>query len=458
MQIAVLGGSFDPPHNGHLLVAKEILRTLPIDEVWLIPCYSHPFEKRLSDPQHRLMMTKLLTSENIVVKDFEIAQKQISFSIDTLNALQKKYPRHTFSWIIGSDQVSEFPKWKQWKTIVRDFKLIIYPRLASNTQIQNLLDKTIPADLQKRVTLLHSPAVRMSQISSSTIRAEISDTKMLTLVPHAVARYIIKHQLYQKSGLSINPQLEISRITAFIKTVLKKTGKKNVVLAVSGGIDSATAGALLSRNLIPAQIHFIHLPYFSSNPDALTLAAHLNIPKSHMHVTPIQSVVDAIISQQKIPAIDTLRRGNLMARVRMLHIYDLAKRLDALVCGTENKSEYHLGYFTRFGDEASDFEPIQHLYKTQVYHLAHALSVPETIQTAAPTAGLWHGQTDETELGFSYTEADQVMHLFIDKRVPLQKIPKKDYPNAKAIIAHMQANTFKHHVPYTIDSLIAKSE
>jgi len=103
---------------------------------------------------------------------------------------------------------------------------------------------------------------------------------------------------------------------------------------------------------------------------------------------------------------DKVRLGNILARVRMICLFDLAKKLGALVVGTENKSEKMLGYFTRFGDEASDLEPIVHLYKTEVIKLAKELGVPAAIIKAAPTAGLWPGQTDEAELGMTYAEID----------------------------------------------------
>lgn len=125
------------------------------------------------------------------------------------------------------------------------------------------------------------------------------------------------------------------------------------------------------------------------------------------------------------------------------------KKIKGLVVGTENKSEYHLAYFTRFGDEASDIEPIQHLYKTQIYELAKHLGVPEQVLNAKPTAGLWEGQSDEKEFGFTYKEADQVMYLHFDKKQSREEI-KKQFPNAEKIISWCEKNDFKHHVPYTI--------
>ena len=132
----------------------------------------------------------------------------------------------------------------------------------------------------------------------------------------------------------------------------------------------------------------------------------------------------------------------------MIVLFDLAKKVNGLVCGTENKSENLLGYFTRFGDQASDIEPIAHLYKTQVYELAKYLKVPEAIIKQSPTAGLWQGQTDEGEFGFTYEEADQVLHLYFDQHQSVEKIEQRGLKNAKAIIERVKQNGFKHQVPY----------
>jgi NAD+ synthase len=158
---------------------------------------------------------------------------------------------------------------------------------------------------------------------------------------------------------------------------------------------------------------------------------------------------------------DSLRKGNAMARARMMVVYDVAKELNALVCGTENKSEKYLAYFTRFGDEASDVEPIQHLYKTQVRQLAAFLRLPEQFITKAPSAGLWDGQTDEAELGFSYDQADQVIEGFLQEikqvenitqlaAVTISQKTELDLPIVEAVLKRIKNNHFKHEVPYTI--------
>ena len=134
-----------------------------------------------------------------------------------------------------------------------------------------------------------------------------------------------------------------------------------------------------------------------------------------------------------------------MARVRMIAVFDLAKQLDALVCGTENKSEKYLGYFTRFGDEASDIEPIQHLYKTQVKVLARQLQLPPVFLQKAPSAGLWADQTDEKELGFSYEQADQVLVELIDgeQSDPTAEIKEK-------VKQRIISQEFKRQAPYRL--------
>jgi NAD+ synthase len=254
--------------------------------------------------------------------------------------------------------------------------------------------------------------------------------------------------------LTINPQEEAAKILAFLRKVQKEQSTKAFVIGLSGGIDSTTVFYLLKEAFPLKQIIVARLSYFSHQTDVTDqLITKLNLPKNNINQLSIKPLVDAAAKTAGITNSTRegkLRLGNIMARSRMILLYDLAKKHNALVVGTENKSEMLLGYFTRFGDEASDIEPIQHLYKTQVYQLAKYLQIPDLIINQAPTAGLWKGQTDEMQLGFTYAEADEVLYWYTEKKLSLDMITNKGYPLAKKIITHMQKNEFKHHVPYLL--------
>jgi NAD+ synthase len=253
-----------------------------------------------------------------------------------------------------------------------------------------------------------------------------------------------------KDLLEINAQEEVLRIISFLKQTFLTQKIEKAVIGVSGGIDSAVSLALLSKALPPDDIHVMHLPYFD-NPIADTeeLLEKFKISKSNLKIISIKSMVDNIIKELNVSEEDLVRRGNIMARVRMITLFDTAKKNKALVIGTENRSEHFLGYFTRFGDAASDIEPIAHLYKTQVYDLAKYLEVPKVIIDKKPSAGLWAEQTDEGQFGFTYKEADPVLLLYFDKKNSAYSIEQM-YPGAKKIIEFAEKNTYKLKVPYTI--------
>lgn len=238
-----------------------------------------------------------------------------------------------------------------------------------------------------------------------------------------------------------HPHTDAVKIIAFLKDTFQKQGKKNAVIAVSGGIDSALSLTLLSRALSPKNIFPILLPYGNQSiDDAQAICEFNEIPRENVQVTNIEKIVDAIVDAEMTP----VRKGNIMARTRMIYVFDLAKKLDGLVVGTENKSEKYLGYFTRFGDGASDIEPIQHLYKTQVRQLVEHLQLPKIFLEKLPSAGLWENQTDEDELGFTYQQADEVLYQYIDeKKNPTGEIAEK-------VLAQVKSQQFKHEVPYIL--------
>ncbi|MBI2431072.1 MAG: NAD(+) synthase [Candidatus Levybacteria bacterium] len=241
--------------------------------------------------------------------------------------------------------------------------------------------------------------------------------------------------------MKTDPKKETERIIAFLKKTFAEQKIKNAVIGLSGGIDSAVSFLLLKRAIPEKNIFPISLAYFSP---------YVAIPKKNYDLS-IKEAVDACVQNLGVSRNDNVRIGNIMARVRMIFLYDLAKKNKALVVGTENKSEHLLGYFTRFGDSASDIEPIQHLYKTQVYELAKYLNVPQEIINIPPTAGLWQGQTDEEEFGFTYEEADQVLYYYFEQKLPIEEIVKKELINAKKVIKRVKENEYKHKTPYVLE-------
>lgn len=255
-----------------------------------------------------------------------------------------------------------------------------------------------------------------------------------------------------KPLLKINPEKEEKKIVAFLKKTFQRQGLKKAVIGLSGGIDSMVSFYLLKKCLPVENIIVMHMYY--TPPDFASAKKVLKesmLPSQNIHQLSIKKPVDELAKLlEKGKAIGKIRTGNIKARIRMIMLFDLAKKHHALVAGTENKSEHLLGYFTRFGDQAADIEPIEHLYKTQVFQLAKHLGVPSEIINKAPSAGLWKGQTDEKEFGFTYNDADQVLYLLIDKKMSIKEIEKMGFKNAKNILAWRKKNLFKHQAPYTL--------
>jgi NAD+ synthase len=154
-----------------------------------------------------------------------------------------------------------------------------------------------------------------------------------------------------------------------------------------------------------------------------------------------------------VPPDDRVRKGNILARLRMVVAYDQSAAFRALVIGTGNKTEILLGYTTLFGDSASALNPIGDLYKTQVRQLARHMGVPESILAKPPSADLWPGQTDEGELGFTYADVDRLLYLLVDERVAPEACVEAGFerPFVEAVLERMRRNQYKRMQP-----LIAK--
>src|SRR3989344_5093370 len=193
MKVAILGGKFDPPHYGHLLIAQQVLESdLKIDQVWLMPAKNHPWKKINASAEQRMEMVKLLTNDKIKVSEIDLYRDGNIYTIDTVKILQQKY-HHQFYWIIGSDNIANFHKWKDWKKLQKLITFIVFER--NGFPIVNLPDNFIK--------LKHKNEL-VSSYSSMMIRNRIKKgLSIKNLVPEKVESYIIKYKLYSVKSLRL---------------------------------------------------------------------------------------------------------------------------------------------------------------------------------------------------------------------------------------------------------------
>jgi len=204
-----------------------------------------------------------------------------------------------------------------------------------------------------------------------------------------------------------------TKITRFISDYVDKIKAKGIIVGLSGGIDSCVAGALSAKAIGGNRILGLMLPEKETRNEEDIRHAKLVIKKFKLRsqLCDITSTLEAVYTS--IPIFDTEDRvckGNIKARTRMLYNYYYANKLNMLVCGSSDKSETMMGYFTKWGDVAADISPIMDLYKTQVKKLANHIGIPKTIIAKPPTPALWPGQTAEGELGIRYETLDLILY------------------------------------------------
>lgn len=192
----------------------------------------------------------------------------------------------------------------------------------------------------------------------------------------------------------------------------------------------------------------LRLPYRTSSPNSLE-HAQLMIDQFQVksETINISHMVDPLIKRD--PNITNVRKGNIMARARMIVLYDQSEVFKALPIGTSNKTEILLGYSTQWGDAASAINPIGDLYKTQARQLSRALNIPAPIIDKAPSADLWEGQTDEGELGFTYEEVDKLLYLLVDQRYSPQECMDAGFDQkfVDVVVKRIRRNQFKRMQP-----------
>ncbi len=248
--------------------------------------------------------------------------------------------------------------------------------------------------------------------------------------------------------LRINTDVAREVIVRFIADAVRKVNFERVVLGISGGIDSALVAFLAVEALGKANVLGVRMPYKTSSENSLSDAQkvidQLGIEALTIPITPM---ADGLIGQ--FPDMSQLRKANIMARQRMIVLYDQSVAQRALVIGTSNKTEALLGYTTLFGDSAAALQPIEDLYKTQIRQLARAVKLPQSVIDKPPSADLWIGQTDEEELGYTYELVDKVLYLLVEGRYSVEEAAEQGFDLAlvENIWRKVRMNHYKRTMP-----------
>ncbi len=253
--------------------------------------------------------------------------------------------------------------------------------------------------------------------------------------------------------LNINAENVSKKLIAMLEKKFQKAGFKKAIFGLSGGLDSAVAGCLAIEALGKENVIAVKMPYKTSSrssiQDADIFIQRFGIKSYQIYITEVVDLLASFIPGE----IDPLRLGNIMARIRMTTLFDLANKEEALVLGTSNRSEILLGYGTIFGDMASIINPIGMLFKTQIYELAKYLNIPQSIIDKKPSADLHEGQTDEADLGFSYQDADTILSLKFDDNKSILDISNYNFSEAliNKVLGRVEKNRFKREIPIILD-------
>jgi NAD+ synthase len=251
---------------------------------------------------------------------------------------------------------------------------------------------------------------------------------------------------------AIEPAQAVEVIVGFIRAQMEQTGFRRLVIGLSGGVDSATVAYVAARAIGADNLLAVRMPYRTSSEasetDALRVVDALGCPTERVEITPMVEPMLAVVSDDD-PAARNVRRGNVMARQRMIVLFDRSAAWDALVVGTSNKTEGLLGYGTWYGDMAAAIQPIGDLYKSQLRSVARELGVPEEIVAKPPSADLWPGQTDEGELGRSYESLDRALFALVDRRWTIDRCVSAGLPRdlVEWVARRVAQMEFKRQLP-----------
>ena len=266
---------------------------------------------------------------------------------------------------------------------------------------------------------------------------------MTTLLP------VVDERLDEPS-LAINPELASRWLQAFLcDEMVVRRGIGKAILGLSGGIDSALVAFLCAQALGPENVYAIRMPYKTSAASSLTDAQRIvDALGINSETIAITDAVDGYLKHA--PDADPRRKGNVMARMRMLVLFDQSARRGALPVGTGNKTERLMGYFTWHADDTPPVNPLGDLYKTQVWALARHLGVPKEVVDKPPSADLEANQTDEGDLGITYALADRILNLVLlgyrDDAIVARGYAPAD---VKLVRRRVDSTHWKRHLPTT---------
>jgi NAD+ synthase len=227
---------------------------------------------------------------------------------------------------------------------------------------------------------------------------------------------------------AVHAELLAEALQEFLAEELRASGLAGYVVGLSGGIDSAVAAALAVRAVGVERVTALALPGPTSAPDSLAhgreVADSLGVEFATVDLGPAAEALATALAAGS----DRVRFGNILARLRMIALFDRARTVPALVLGTSNKSEILLGYSTLFGDSASSVNPLGDVWKTHIFRLAEQLQMPSFLLHKLPSADLWPGQTDAGELGFDYADADPVLYWHHEQGLDREQLVADDFP------------------------------